>query len=274
MAFEYLGANALDYDLCDYGSTKRQFRGPELKTDRAYYAAIGGTETFGKFVEEPYPKILQELSGVPVANLGQMYSGAQYAFDEVGVLDICNSAEATIIQLTCIQNMTNKYYSVHPRRNDRFLEASALLRSIYPDVDFTVIHFTGHLMHALYSSCPRRFGEIISDLRQDWVCRVHAHLSILTNRVILLWMASNEIDEDARTELISSEPMFVQNEMLDDLAASNCEIVKVIATPDELAAGYDRMIFNPVEEPAAENMLGPIVHQEVAKRLAKVLKAH
>ena len=273
MAFEYLGANALDYEFCGYGSSNRQFRGPELRTDKTYYAAIGGSETFGKFVESPFPKVLQDLSGVPVANLGQMYCGIDYPIGESAVLDICNGADATIIQLTCVQNMTNQYYSVHPRRNDRFLEASALLRSIYPDIDFTVIHFTGHLMHALYSRCPRRFNEIVSDLREEWVFRVHAQLERITNRVVLLWMASDQVGENPNFELMSNQPMFVQSEMLDALAAANCEFVKVIATQEEIAAGIDRMVFNAAEEPAAEQMLGPIVHQEVAKRLAGILKA-
>ena len=81
-----------------------------------YCAVIGGSETYGKFVERPYPDLLQDMTGFPVVNLGCANAGADvFALDET-VMDICKNAEITVIQLTGAQNISNRYYSVHPRR--------------------------------------------------------------------------------------------------------------------------------------------------------------
>ncbi len=62
MAYENLGESALDYVPCRYGKSKLLFRGPKRKLTAPYVAMIGGTETYGKFVETPFPA----LTGVPL----------------------------------------------------------------------------------------------------------------------------------------------------------------------------------------------------------------
>ncbi|MGB3314802.1 MAG: DUF6473 family protein, partial [Albidovulum sp.] len=59
MAYEYAGESALDYLPCRYGQSKLLFRGPRRKLDGAYAAVLGGTETYGKFVAEPFPNIVE-----------------------------------------------------------------------------------------------------------------------------------------------------------------------------------------------------------------------
>ena len=116
MAYEHLGAGALDYYPCRYGTSKLWFRGPSKALDQPYCAVIGGSETYGKFVERPYPDLFQDKTGYPVVNLGCVNAGADvFALDET-VMDICKNAEITVIQLTGAQNISNRYYSVHPRR--------------------------------------------------------------------------------------------------------------------------------------------------------------
>ena len=54
-----------------------------------------------------------------------------------------------MIQVSGAQNLSNRFHAVHPRRNDRFLRASTLLKTIYRDVDFTEFNFTRHLLTTL-----------------------------------------------------------------------------------------------------------------------------
>ena len=65
------------------------------------------------------------------------------------VLSACNDARAVVFQVMGAHNLSNRYYTVHPRRNDRFLKASALMRNQFPEIDFTEFHFTRHLLTAL-----------------------------------------------------------------------------------------------------------------------------
>ena len=65
MAYEYAGEAALDYFPCRYGQSKLLFRGPRRRLEGAYVAAIGGTETYGKFVPDPYPALARMRERYP-----------------------------------------------------------------------------------------------------------------------------------------------------------------------------------------------------------------
>ena len=129
MTFETMGSVGLDYLPCRYGHSKLLFRGPRRRLEGAYCIALGGTETYGKYIHTPFPALLEKAIRIPVVNLGLPNAGIDVFLNEAVVLDACNGARATIIQLPGAQNMSNRFYSVHPRRNDRFLQASAQMFS-------------------------------------------------------------------------------------------------------------------------------------------------
>ena len=64
MAFENPGQGALDYFPCRYGHSKLLFRGPRRKLDGAYCAVLGGSETYGKYVREPYPALIEAVAKI------------------------------------------------------------------------------------------------------------------------------------------------------------------------------------------------------------------
>lgn len=157
MAFEQFGAGALDYYPCRYGKSKLLFRGPRKKLNKPYCAVIGGSETYGKFVEEPYPLLLERMAEKSVVNLGYMNAGTDVFANDPTILEICADAEVTVIQIMGAQNLTNRFYTVHSRRNDRFLKPTSILNTIYREVDFTEIHFTRHLLCALTEASEQKF---------------------------------------------------------------------------------------------------------------------
>ena len=55
MAYEKLGGVSLNYDPCTYPDSKLMFRGPQRDLTSDYIAFLGGTETYGKFIAEPFP---------------------------------------------------------------------------------------------------------------------------------------------------------------------------------------------------------------------------
>ena len=75
----------------------------------------------------------------------------------------------TVVQVMGAQNLTNRFYTVHPRRNDRFLRAAPDLQALYPEVDFTEFHFTRHLLRTLRWSSADRFEVVAEELRAVWV---------------------------------------------------------------------------------------------------------
>lgn len=271
MAFGHLGANALDYEFCAYDRGKPRFRGPRVPLDGDYFVTLGGSETFGRFVETPFPALLGDMTGIPVANLGVMYAGSEMVSRHPDLLTVCQNAKAVIVQVPGLPNMTNRFYSVHPRRNDRVLRSSQLLRSMYPGVDFADIHFTGHLLLSLFTQCRGAFQAVLDGLRAEWISHVKSLIRQLPGPVILLWMADHAPGAPGCAKEVWRDPMFVDRQMLDEVGQSADHLAEVVALPEEIAAGFERMVFNPTEEPSAEQMLGPIVHQEAARQIYDIL---
>ena len=75
MSYERIGGAALDYRLCECDGSRLAFRGPKRSLDEPFVAALGGTETFGKFVPRPYVDRLEDKLEMPYLNLGFMSAG-------------------------------------------------------------------------------------------------------------------------------------------------------------------------------------------------------
>ena len=176
MAFEHPGEGALDYFPCQYGESKLRFRGPKKDLDAPYLAFFGTTETYGRFIEAPFPDLVGAALGAASVNLGCVNGGLDVYRNDRTLLDIASGAQATVIQVMGAHNMSNRFYSVHPRRNDRFLQPTALLRTVFREVDFTDFAFTRHLMAALQEESARRFELVVSELRAAWVSHMRALL--------------------------------------------------------------------------------------------------
>ncbi|WP_275394208.1 DUF6473 family protein [Aliiroseovarius sp. Z3] len=186
MAYDTLGKGPLNYQLCRYGTSKILFRGPKKKLTAPYVAVLGGTETFGKYHAHPYPELLQLELGMQVANFGCQNAGVDAFLHDHGLLTLSNRAKVTVLQVPGAHNMSNRFYSVHPRRNDRFLRGSNLLKDLYDDVDLTEFNFTRHLLTALHDVSVDRFAKVVDELRVAWVARMKLLIAKLDCEVVLL----------------------------------------------------------------------------------------
>ncbi|MBW6505231.1 MAG: hypothetical protein K0B00_00620 [Rhodobacteraceae bacterium] len=264
MAYEHPGGGALDYCPCRYGRSKLLFRGPRRRLTGPYVAALGGTETYGKFVVRPWPELLEARLGLQVPNFGCMNAGVDVFLSDPQVSEIAAAAQVTVLQLMGPQNMSNRFYAVHPRRNDRFLRASAAMRAVYREVDFTEFNFTRHMLSALRERYPARFDQMVAELRAAWVVRTRALLARIGGRVVLLWVGSHRIGGAA-------DPVPIDAAMVAELGDLALQTVRVEPSMTARAAGTAGMWFGALEEPAAAEMPGPMVHAEVAEALAPVL---
>ncbi len=271
MAYEHLGEGALDYYPCRYGKSKLLFRGPRKKLDKPYIAVLGGSEIYGKFTEQPLPEMLEQLTGHTVVNLGCVNAGTDLVVNDDTVIDICREAAVTVIQITGAQNMSNRFYTVHPRRNDRFLKSSRLMANVFGDVDFTDFHFTRHLVSHLAAHSPERFQMVQQELKEAWVARMQTMMKRIGGEFVLLWM-SDRTPEDQRHDCSARDPLFVDRAMLEALSDQSANLVEVVAIPDEIEAGFHRMVHTQLEELAAREMLGPVVQEAAARALHKALE--
>jgi len=93
--YQLSDAHIVDYQVYQLPGVRGVFRGPPLTSDR-YVACIGAAQTFGRFVQNPFPSLLAEALGVEALNLGRGGVGPSFALSEPGLMDSINRAEAAI----------------------------------------------------------------------------------------------------------------------------------------------------------------------------------
>jgi hypothetical protein len=271
MSFDALGEGALDYLPCRYGTSKLLFRGPRRTLTSPYVAFLGGTETYGKFIENPFPSLVEQHIGMTCVNLGCVNAGIDVFSKDMQIAEMANEAVVTVIQVMGAHNMSNRFYSVHPRRNDRFLQASSLLQAIYREVDFAEFNFNKHMLGRLMTLSPERFETVVEELREAWVGRMRGMLRGVNGKTVLLWFANHAPDDEAGAQE-ERDPWFVTREMVERLRDEATDIVEVVASDTAVALGTEGMVFSELETPAAKNLMGPAAHQEAAEAMAAKLR--
>ena len=271
MAYERLGDGPLDYFPCQYAGSKLRFRGPPRKLEGDYAAFLGGTETYGKFIAQPFPALLEVRTGVKCVNFGWPNAGVDVYLNDLGVLTAANNARATVLQVPNLTNMTNRFYSVHPRRNDRFLEASSTLRAVYEEVDFTEFHFVRHMLQRLQQVSEDRFNTVIDEIRTAWIARMQLLLDKIDSQTILLWMSNRKPEDHVNKTEVEFDPICVTRAMIEAIRPSADRIVEVTASDWARSEGTKGMLFAEMEAAAAEEVLGPTVHYQVADALAPLV---
>ena len=272
MAYAFPGAGALDYSPCSYAASRLTFRGPKADVREPFISCIGGTETYGKFIPTPYPDLVEEMLDIQVANFGCMNAGPEVFVQEKDLLQVVSGGQACVVQITSAQNVMNRYYSVHPRRNDRFTGPTPLLRSLFRQVDFTEFSFTRHLLQVLQMHSAERFEVLADELRAAWVARMAELLGHITCPTVLLWLGDKAPRPPGTRADLSRTPLLVDSEMIAAIKARATVYVEYVPSADVRAKGAEGMAFGPMEVQAAASLPGPAVHYELAKRLLPVLR--
>jgi hypothetical protein len=268
MTYEDRGPQAVDCLPCRYGRSKLVFRGPKKAMKGPYVAVLGGSETYGRFHARPYPDLLGDATGVEVVNLGLPNAGIDVFVGEPVIHDLCAGATATVIQVLGAANMSNRFYAVHPRRNDRFLRASPMLKALYPDLDFAELNFTRHLLAAMAEQSAVKFAVVREELREAWVARMKALLMRLPGRKVLLWLSDHPPRDGGDEPMpLGRDPLFVDQDMLAALRSHVADIVTVAVTTDEMQRGREGLIVPDLDVPVAQEMLGTQAHVRAAEAL-------
>jgi Domain of unknown function (DUF6473) len=267
MAFISAGAAALDYAPCQYGVSKLVFRGPRRNLSGRYLVVIGGTETFGKFVPLPFVDQLEQSLAVPVVNLGVANAGPDVFLGDDEIARIAQGAVAVVVQVVGAHNQTNRFYAVHPRRNDRVLSVSSRLRHLYPEVDFTEFHFTRHLMQSLQVTSRTRFAVVVAELQTLWVERMIALMQRVGPNIVLMWTGSQPPKDMAGDEIGPRYPALVDRGMMAKVARHAALQIE-ICPPAEHGEGADVMQILATEA----GLPGMRAHRRIADTLIPILR--
>ncbi|WP_220747182.1 MULTISPECIES: DUF6473 family protein [Jannaschia] len=255
----------LDYDPCTYGVSRTMFRGPAQPLEAGFTAVLGGSEAFGKYIEDPFSDRLGNLTHRRVINFGVQNGSLDVFAQDAALMPVLSQADTVVVQAMGAANISNRFYSVHPRRNDRFLRHSILMETLFQDIDFSEFAFTRHMLCALRDSSPEKFAIVTQELAQAWIARMRLLLTRVPGRKVLLWI------ERPPQGPLGPEPLFVTVEMLQTLEPLidnlvHCEIEE--ETEDHHLA---ELIFPETERASALASLSGRAHEQVARALARTI---
>lgn len=257
---------------CRYGDSRLPFRGPKRQLVGDYVLFLGGTDTYGKFIERPFPALLEPVLGLPCINMGCVNAGVDAYLKDRTVNDAARQARAVVMQVVGAHNLSNRFYTVHPRRNDRFLNASTVLQGLYPDVDFADYTFTRHLLSDLLARDPARFGAVREELRTAWVARMRLLTADFGVPVVLFWFADHSPAATDCDDPMRDDPLFVDASLIDELRDTVRAVVELRPSPDAMGQGRAGMVFPQSQAAAADLVMNVAAHRQAAATLTGPLR--
>ena len=249
-----------------YGGSRLRFRSPAVDAGAPHVAVLGSSEVAGRYVDAPLTAHAAEALGLPVANLGVHNGGIDAFLGDEPLLAALKTATITVIHAMGAHAMSNRLYSVHPRRNDRVLCQSDRMRALWPEVDFTDYSFVRHMLIDLRARDAARFQEVALELRTAWEARMGRLLSEIGGTCVLM-----TVSDTMRTGL-GADPLFVGPGALAAIGtrvAATCEVDVTGLRGDP--SGMEEMRFSPDDRAAAMEALPPVAHERMAQALVRTV---
>ncbi len=253
--------------VCRYPGSRLIFRGPPADLSRPEVVCLGGAETYGRFLPVSYPERVSKALRKNVINFGVVNAGIDSFMKDPLLRQVSRKAELVVLETPGAENLSNRFYRVHPRRNDRFLGATSLMRRVFPGVDFTDFAFTGHMIQTVQERSPERFDLLIDELQKAWVARMLSFLDEIGPHVELLWLSQREMTGDHMMA-----PHFVTADMVDKLRPALRGVTEVVVSKKEVDEGQQTMVVSRGHEAAAKCMLGPLAQMRAATAVMSLLE--
>ena len=192
-----------DYEIVDYGITSfagHNFRGPipDSMEPGSYCVAVGAAQTFGRFCEQPYPKLLADAIGLPVINMGVAGAGPEYFLTDRHLIECMIRARFVILQVMSATSQSNSTYECGGlstctlRRDGRHLPIGAVFEELlaggHPAL--AALPLPARVRRKIGNLAHRRSARaLVAELRAGWVASSLELLRRIEAPVVLLWFS-------------------------------------------------------------------------------------
>ena len=271
----------IDYDGYVWGRLSQVYRGPKPDLTKPYIACIGGAQTFGRYVNSPFPTLLGEALGRQVANFGTANAGPGFFLRDSEVLEAASAADLCVVQAMGARSLSNRLFKVKLARNAQIEAVSKALEDLFPHVDFETFTYAHNMLNQIAEDDPEKFLAVETELKTAWVARTRVLLQSIQTKRVLLWFSErwpNEGPQSTAERPALKYPQFVDQEMLDAVAPLADEVVYCVTSagmPQNLTKGGQPVLQTPFGMPVTENRYypSPEMHQAAAEALAAPVAA-
>ena len=275
MAEHQIDDPLFEYNTYRFGRSRQIFRGPQPDLRGKFLSFIGSASTFGRYSESPFPDQLAEYFGMTGLNLGTDGAGPGFFLADPEVRRAAAEAEVCIVQVMSAAAISNRMFTVRPRRNIRLHNVSDLMMGIYPEVDFERFAFTKPMLRYLHELDDQRFKLIANEMKNAWIGRMQTLLSTIETKTLLFYLSERDPDDVSPPSGDITDmkyPQFVDRAMLDAVkpaADAYVECITSAGMPQDLRVDGHAVLFRPSGEPINENseFASPEMHTAAAEAL-------
>ena len=260
-------AGGFDYQLHSVPELgDRIFRGPAVDLSQPFVAFIGAAQTFGRFVETPFPTILSQRLGVQTLNLGVGGAGPRH-FLAPRYLALLNKAEAVVLQVLSGRSASNSQFN--NSAGGGLVGESPLGSAPMRAEEF--------LARAAQTSSRSEFAGLIEEMRADYIGSYLRLIDAIAAPKILLWLSKRQPayaeDYDNLPHGVLGEFPHLVNERVVAEIAARCEAYVECISSEGLPQKLWRS-SHPIDGAALRGEMlvnryypSPQMHAEAADRL-------
>jgi hypothetical protein len=240
-----------DHAICDYQyaqlpGTTTLVRGPipvDLSAD--FVVCLGGAHTLGRFVEYPYPALLQRQLGVPVLNLGHGGGKPEFYLQSPGIIEVINKAKCAVIQVMSARGSPN-----------RFLKPTSHAHNIMSIAEGIAAAKNPAFVDAAYRNLlrqlePARLQEAIEETRSNWLAEMERLLGRITVPKVLFWFSVRTPAYVAKFNnldaMLGDYPQLVTEEMIGKLKPETDGYIQCVSNVGMPYTLRDAQSHEPVE---------------------------
>jgi len=270
--FSTLNRPLQQYPFQRLGSAKLPIRPPAKTVADEFVVFLGGDDTYGCHIEEPFPALIERISGVQAFNLGCVGSSLDVFTKHMEILRLCSYAGLVVIEIMGAEAISNRLYRVDERNTQNLLRASKYLKALYSEIDFAQIATISELLTILAQTSNDRLFFVRQELQLAWVARMRGLIRQISAPVILLWISDHEPFFAETGGTVFRDPLFVDRTMIENLRPEVVDIVEFVSLPEEVYRGNSDPGSRSEKTAMPVEVLGSRFHQRVAEELSPIVQ--
>lgn len=203
-----------DYQLYKFDGIRFRLRGPQVPQPDLesgnFLAFAGAAQTFGRFVERPFPLQVAEHFQVPALNLGRAGGGPGYFLKQPGALRAMSRSRLTVVQVMSGRSVSNS-----------LLRSATGGEMMVRIADDQLMGSDPAWQWIMDNHSRERVLELIEENRQSWLSLYRKLLESIQGPRLLLWFSARSPDYRRRFKssgtLMGRFPQFVERSWIEPL---------------------------------------------------------
>lgn len=245
-------AHIVDYELYELPGIDVVFRGPPVNGNE-YVACLGAAQTFGRFVQAPFPRLLSRNLDIEVLNLGRGGAGPTFHLSNQRLIEYINRARLVVVQVMSGRSQANSLFNTagHGLRGVHMTDG----RELSADQFYTW----------LMGQNIQLARKVVAETRENYVEAMTKLLRAIKPPKILFWFSLRRPEYQECWELPlwrlwGDFPQFVNRAMMDELQERADAYVECVSR-----RGWPQPLFDRSGNPASFEDVSLLTSETVVK---------